>query len=266
MGWKSVGRESDGDDAILDERCAVWWLGAMRLLKLVRPDISVVVIQAKGRGSKSGGTHADGWALDLRTYHLSPEQRRYLIAFLRRFGGVAWYRSREQGFDPHIHVAVYTGGFYSACQYQGRAAHAGRNGLRGNGRDTEPAPDRWVSYAQGMVMIAAELVAREVVKAGVEMTKSEMQELAEIVATRVWTMTVAGKGSAESILVSAEERAGKAATEAASQADRVWQILPGAAGSSAERLVRLDEKLDHLTQRVGELAGGLAELAGRIGG
>lgn len=148
--WERVGTELDGDPALLHPTAATWWTLWRAQFRHRHPDIRVVIVQALGRARASGGTHSDGWAVDLQSWHLSAAQRRTLIDDLRRWGGVAWWRTTAQGFDAeHIHVAIHAGR-YTACQYQVEAAMRGRDGLARNGRDTEPAPARWITALEAI--------------------------------------------------------------------------------------------------------------------
>ena len=119
-----------------------------------------MIIQAAGNASASAGTHADGWAIDLQTWHLSGSQIERLVAHARKYGASGtWYRTSAQGFDPHIHAALDPGGGYTNSAYQIAAVRAGYNGL-GNGgrrgRDTHPAPARWITAAQGITLMEQE--------------------------------------------------------------------------------------------------------------
>ena len=148
--WERIGTETDGDPALLHPTAAAWWRLWETQFRHRHPDIPVTIIQALGRARASGGTHSDGWAVDLRSWHLTPAQRRTLIDDLRRWGGAAWHRTRAQGFGSnHIHIAI-NAGHRTACSHQVDAAHRGRDGLARNGRDTEPSPVRQITAGQAI--------------------------------------------------------------------------------------------------------------------
>lgn len=158
MGLKSIGSNIYGNTAYLEEVAANWWLKYRELMAHIYPDISLKVVQAKGGASASAGTHSDGWAVDLQSWHLTSAQISAVVAISRAYGGVAWYRTKSQGFDPHIHIAIDSGGTpWTACQYQVAAAHQGYSGLGRGGRgsrDTHPAPSGgWVTARQGMSLM-----------------------------------------------------------------------------------------------------------------
>lgn len=90
--------------------------------------------------SASGGTHAGGGALDIRTRGHPRARVDAMVRALRRAGFAAWSRGRgADSFAPHIHaLAIGDREASSAARSQIRAYRLGRNGLRNNALD----PDR----------------------------------------------------------------------------------------------------------------------------
>lgn len=166
MGYVRVGTETDGDPAMLAETPAKWWTLFVRYAAQKLPGTRLVIIQAKGGYSGSAGTHADGWAVDLQTWHLAEAQINALVALSRAVGGVAWLRNEQHGgFEPHIHIAIDSGGASTGCQYQVAAARSGYNGLgyRGmRGHDYHAAPPGgWKTAAQGIQTMTTYLTTEE---------------------------------------------------------------------------------------------------------
>lgn len=155
-----IGTNYRGRDAYLAETPARWWALWKQAVARDLPDIELVIIQAAGNASASAGTHSDGWAIDLQTWHLSSSQIERLVAHARRYGASGtWYRTSAQGFDPHIHAALDPGSGYTNSAYQIEAVRDGYNGLgrRGRGgRDTHSAPARWITAAQGITLMEQE--------------------------------------------------------------------------------------------------------------
>lgn len=155
-----IGTNYRGRDAYLAETPAKWWALWKQAVARDLPDIELVIIQAAGNASASAGTHADGWAIDLQTWHLSGPQIERLVAHARKYGASGtWYRTPAQGFDPHIHAALDPGSGWTNSSYQIAAVRAGYNGL-GNGgrrgRDTHPAPAHWITAAAGITLMEQE--------------------------------------------------------------------------------------------------------------
>jgi hypothetical protein len=109
----------------------------------------VVVVQGSySYGSKSGNTHAGGGALDIRTRNLTVVQVGRLVLNLRRVGFAAWYRTKADGFDPHIHaIRSDCRDLSSAARNQVVSYRNGRNGLRNNGLDRGPDGYRLMTWA-----------------------------------------------------------------------------------------------------------------------
>lgn len=160
MGLVYIGTNYQGNDAYLAETPAKWWGLWKQAVARDLPDIKLVIIQAAGSARASAGTHSDGWAVDLQTWHLTSGQIERLVAHARKYGASGtWYRTRAQGFDPHIHAALDPGSGWTNSAYQIEAVRDGYNGLgRGGrgGRDTHSAPARWITAAQGIALMEQE--------------------------------------------------------------------------------------------------------------
>ena len=70
MGYVSVGPKYNGQEAYAAEIPAKWYKLFKRYMAKYHPDISIILIQAKGGAAASAGTHSDGWAFDFQNWHL----------------------------------------------------------------------------------------------------------------------------------------------------------------------------------------------------
>lgn len=157
--YVTVGREVDGDPAQLAPLAAAWWRTFVQVVK-IRLGLKLEIIQARGAYSASGGTHADGYAIDLRTWRFTHSQILALVSLARECGASAtWYRTKV-GSGPHIHMVVDTTGINTRTKphYQTIAVRNGRDGLgydrRGRAgwkrRDPHPKPARWRNAREGI--------------------------------------------------------------------------------------------------------------------
>ncbi len=153
-----IGKNYRGRDAYLADIPAAWWRLWRACVARDHPDIEIVLIQAAGSAAASAGTHADGWAIDLQTWHLTREQRERLVAHMRRYGASGtWYRY-PPAFEPHIHAALDPGRRTTNSSYQVAAVRAGYDGLGSGGRrgrDIHPAPAEWITAEEGIRQMAA---------------------------------------------------------------------------------------------------------------
>ena len=100
-----IGTEVDGDPALACPHMAQWWPVFTRLVK-DRFGVSLEILQAAGSYSKSGATHVEGTSVDWRTWRFTPAVVNGIVALAREMGARAtWYRTKAQGFDPHVHMA-----------------------------------------------------------------------------------------------------------------------------------------------------------------
>lgn len=145
----------------------VWWRGvqltarhrnalrwAEKKMQRKYPGVSIIPTQGSwSNGSLSGGTHSAGGAVDLRTWHMTRDQRVYLVRALKDAGMAAWYRDQSQGFDPHIHALDIGGqtGMDSGARSQIRSYDAKRDGLKANRPDNtyRPSPPVRFNFKQG---------------------------------------------------------------------------------------------------------------------
>lgn len=106
-------------------------------------------------GAASAGTHSRAAVVDLRVGLWDESTRYKVVRALRDCGFAAWYRTKADGFDPHIHaVCIPVPGSTDIRTLPAPGAlaqilsyDAGRNGLSGNGDDRQdyrPSPRvRW---------------------------------------------------------------------------------------------------------------------------
>ena len=147
-----IGTEVDGGPALACPHMAQWWPVFSALVNQ-RFGVSLEILQAAGSYSKSGATHVEGASVDWRTWRFTPAVVSGIVALAREMGARAtWYRTKAQGFDPHVHMALDCP-CRSGADYQTAAVDAGYNGLgaRGRkGRDTHPAPSMRRDYKAGI--------------------------------------------------------------------------------------------------------------------
>lgn len=92
----------------------------------------------KGVGA-SAGTHDGGGVVDIRVTNYSTIQRQAVVQALRKAGFAAWLRTPAQGFPYHIHAAAINDHEMAPlAKSQVQSYFNGRNGLAGNGPDTNP--------------------------------------------------------------------------------------------------------------------------------
>ncbi|HJE52290.1 MAG TPA: hypothetical protein K8V15_10035, partial [Tessaracoccus flavescens] len=213
------------------------------------------IIQALGSGSLSAGTHADGWAVDIRTWRFSQATVDKLVALARRCGASAtWYRTKDQGFDPHIHLVVDSGTLRTAASYQTAAVRAGYNGLGAGGRrgqDTHPAPSPWRTGAQGIDYMEETLMALSADD------KAWLMRQLGVVPSAVWSATW-GTDTAGARLARAAE-AGPA-TRPLTYGDRQVSLRE-VLGQTSAQVAALSGQIAGLTTALGQIAGGTVDLA-----
>lgn len=139
MSRTTLGKDSSGRPLVVDDRT---------LAKLRRAEDRLghkfTIVQGSWRGgagaAASAGTHDRGGVIDLRTWDLpsgiTPWQA---LVELRKAGLIAWYRTKVQGFDPHIHAVDYGNpDLHPSALAQVRAWERGENGLASGGPDDGP--------------------------------------------------------------------------------------------------------------------------------
>ncbi|MDP9820370.1 hypothetical protein [Nocardioides massiliensis] len=135
----SLGRDTSGRPLDVDSRTLAKLRAAERRL-----GHKFVIVQGSYRGGAgakaSAGTHDRAGVIDLRTYDLPASiTPQAAVKALREAGLIAWYRTKAQGFDPHIHAIDYGNpDLHPSAANQVRAWEQGRNGLASNGPDDGP--------------------------------------------------------------------------------------------------------------------------------
>src|SRR5690606_18996527 len=135
----NLGKDSSGRPLEVDSRTHAKLRAAERRL-----GFPLTIVQGSYRGGAgakaSAGTHDRGGVVDIRTWDLpagmTPQQ---VVRVLRECGLIAWYRTKTQGFDPHIHAIDYGNpDLAPSAARQVAAWEQGRNGLASNGPDDGP--------------------------------------------------------------------------------------------------------------------------------
>lgn len=149
---------ASGRTAYGSSETVAWLPVFIRWAKVVH-GVDVVVIQAAGGATASAGTHTDGCAIDIRSWNIPADKIAAILLGAREAGGWAWLRTKAQGFDPHIHIALDCDR-YTACSYQVAAAKAGYNGLGSGGRggrDDGPRPSTFRIWSAGVRWLQADI-------------------------------------------------------------------------------------------------------------
>lgn len=120
------------------------------------PGLTIQPAQGSWSGAAaSAGTHSGAGAIDIRTKHLTSDQRIALVRAIKDAGQAAWYRPNNwdgKGGGEHIHALDIGGqtGMDSGAKQQIRSFDQKRNGLRNNAADNtyRPSPKVKFSYPQ----------------------------------------------------------------------------------------------------------------------
>ena len=244
-----IGTEVDGDPALACPHMAQWWPVFTALVK-DRFGVSLEILQAAGSYSKSGATHVEGTSVDWRTWRFTLAVVNGIVALAREMGARAtWYRTKAQGFDPHVHMALDCP-CRSGADYQTAAVDAGYNGLGARGRggkDTHPAPSTRRDYKAGIAWATKQLgSASSKPKPTTNPNQSEEDELMalnkdtlEQIATAVLTVPVAANGK---------------------KAALVQHMAEGFVDDEAQ-----SKKLAELDQKIAAIAQQLAAIAKKVG-
>lgn len=186
-----VGTETDGDPAMLAPLAAAWWTRFVQVVRL-ELGIELEIIQARGTYDGSGGTHADGYAIDIRTWRFTTRLVLAIVAIARRYGASAtWYRTTV-GSGPHIHLVVdMTGIAWTASHYQTVAVRAGYDGLGAGGRarkDPHPAPPRWINAREGIARMTTYL------EENMPLSPDDLKRISDLIDARLqahdWTKVI----------------------------------------------------------------------------
>ncbi len=145
----SIGKDSSGRSLVLNQRTLDMFREVERLLGR-----KITIVQGSYRAGKgaeaSAGTHDKGGVIDVRTWDMTVAQRNLMIEYARQVGFAAWYRTKKQGFDPHSHwVAIGDEELHYTAEDQVEQYLAGKNGLKGRGKDDGPDGYRsmtWEKY------------------------------------------------------------------------------------------------------------------------
>lgn len=244
-----IGTEVDGDPALACPHMAQWWPVFTALVKQ-RFGVSLEILQAAGSYSKSGATHVEGTSTDWRTWRFTPAVVNGIVALAREMGARAtWYRTKAQGFDPHVHMALDCP-CRSGADYQTAAVDAGYNGLGARGRggkDTHPAPSTRRDYKAGIAWATKQLgSASSKPKPTTNPNQSEEDELMALsketldqIATAVLTVPVTANGK---------------------KAALVQHMAEGFVDDEAQ-----SKKLAELDQKIAAVAQQLAKIAKKVG-
>lgn len=141
----SLGQDSSGRRVVLNKQS----LEVIRAVEILA-GVDLVVVQGGYRASSSysAATHAGLGVFDIRSWNLTARQRDRVVLYFRKLGAVAWYRSRAQGFEPHLHVVMdYDRSAHLSAQKQAEDYHNGKNGLANGGRDDGPRLGYFPKYA-----------------------------------------------------------------------------------------------------------------------
>jgi hypothetical protein len=134
----SIGKDSSGRDVVINARTNAMLNEVERFTGL---DITIVQgSYMHGHGaSASGSTHDEGGVIDIRTRDWTEDERDEAVRALRMIGFAAWYRTDDQGFDPHIHaVAIGDKELDENAAAQVIAYKTGGDGLQGDAPDNGP--------------------------------------------------------------------------------------------------------------------------------
>lgn len=187
---------ASGRTAYGSSETVAWLPVFIRWAKVVH-GVDVVVIQAAGGATASAGTHTDGCAIDIRSWNIPADKINAVLLGAREAGGWAWLRTKAQGFDPHIHIALDCDR-YTACSYQVAAAKAGYNGLgtggRG-GRDDGPRPSTFRIWSAGVRWLQAD-IDRHLQEDDMAMTPTEraalIADIAEAARAKIFEQRMSG--------------------------------------------------------------------------
>lgn len=256
MGRVSIGLDYQGLPAYMSELGAEWYLLYKQYMKRQYPDIDLAVVQAMGDGSRSGGTHGPGYALDYDTYRLTPAQQMIVIRTSRKFGASATFvRDSRDGFDPHIHSALDSGGGVDdGCYWQILSVKRGMNALSRAKPDRYAYlnPDRWVTAHEGIQMLKNEL------EENMPLTYEEMAKTGDLAAQNTWSATFGSRTAGQMLREAAdiESTADRAAqhTWSATFGERTaGQMLAQAGVVVPERISAIEDKLDAVIAQLSAL-------------
>ena len=266
---KYIGRNYQGNPAYLADIPATWWSLWLACIARDHPDIEIVLIQAAGSAKASAGTHADGWAVDLQTWHLTRDQRERLVAHMRRNGASGtWYRYPPL-FEPHIHAALDPGYRTTNSSYQVAAVKAGYDGLGGNGRrgrDIHSAPAEWITAEEGIRRMAARFPQFE---DETMISQDGLNQIAGAVDHNVWGASLGSDGTFHTAFrgLLSDVRDIKASTRDIRRGapDPEWNPLNQEVADAKTYARAADARVKALEDKVDKLADGVAKLLAHAG-
>jgi thrombospondin type 3 repeat protein len=145
----------------VDRRTASMLREAQRLSNLEDPKIGRFSLTqgSWSHAETSAGTHAGPGAFDMYTAGYSEHQKQVIGMALRTVGFASWRRRELPGkWEEHWHgIAIGTHGLPPLAQSQVTSYRQGRNGLKGNGPDTDPRPQQTVTWEQYKQLHGAEM-------------------------------------------------------------------------------------------------------------
>lgn len=121
------------------------------------PGLTIQPSQGSWSGAAaSAGTHSGTGAVDIRTRHLTKDQRVALVRALKDSGQACWFRPNNwdgRGGGEHVHALDLGGttGMDAGARNQLRSFDQGRDGLKSNRPDNtyRPNPKVKFNYKQG---------------------------------------------------------------------------------------------------------------------
>lgn len=197
--------------------------------------------------SASASTHVGGWAVDVRSWNLTAEQRRTVIYEATKYGIPIYYRTAADGFDPHFHGMVNAGRL-TPCSYQIDSMRNGRNGLRNNAIDRDkalrPAQSAWLSYGSAVAALRAEIAglktpapSNDIEEFIMSLSPEAKKAFINEVALAVWNMQVTAGGKKAVITAVAESNVRDAA-----QSDALVRISAQLSALASKQGVPVDQK------------------------
>lgn len=117
------------------------------------PGLTISPSQGSWSGAAaSAGTHGGAGAVDIRTKHLTSDQRIALVRALKDAGQACWFRANNwdgRGGGEHIHSLDIGGqtGMDSGAKAQIKSFDQKRNGLRNNAADNTYRPNPKVKFS-----------------------------------------------------------------------------------------------------------------------
>lgn len=136
--------DSSGRGIYSSEYMWSWWQDVVAELGFTPVITQGAWMSIEGDGaSASAGYHDGGGCFDLRTWNLTPEQRRDVVRVVRRRGAAIWLRNEQHGgFDEeHFHLVLGTDyDLDDGAAYQWADYINGGDGMGGSDYHPRPVP------------------------------------------------------------------------------------------------------------------------------